>query len=195
MAQRVKVGILGHSYVRDLSQLNQFEVTTSSGIQFELRYFHHAGARFETFLNQHWRFDSIRDYKPDITIVVLGGNDLCEWIPLKEIKDNAVDFYKLLRKKLPDTLIVATQVEIRYLEHPNFYGTPTTEQFSKLANFFNKFLSKGKFKDKLFMIKSSLSNPNYYREDHIHLNQVGIQKLLSLLIDFLTDICVPLFKD
>ena len=124
----------------------------------------------------------------------LGGNDLREQTDLQTVYKQSKDFYALVRDKFPKVKIVASQVESRYLQQTNRFGTPPELEYSKLANYFNRNLKKVPNKDKIFIVKGSnkLSNPSYYSADGIHLNNSGLAKFSSLLRDFLVHYCQQL---
>ena len=195
--ENVHVAIFGHSYVRDLSNLNRFLVSTGSGVDFRLHYFHHPGATFETFLKQPRRFDSLVDCNPRIVICLLGGNDIRTNVDLKIVYEHAKEFYKLLKSKLPKSLIVASQVEDRYLKSENRFGTPPEALFHKLANHLSRAIKNITHKDKLLMIRGRalLSNKRFFVTENVHLNQLGLNKLFDLIVSFLIDIGVPYIKE
>ena len=194
--KNISVAILGHSYVRDLKALNHSTIAVTENLQITLSYHFRCGGTFEAFLNNSDFLDSV-SLHPDIVLVYLGGNDVRIQTPLSVVYANCKRFYLTVKDRLPRALIVASQIESRYCTSVNRFGTPAAEEYSKLANYFDKWINRqSQFKDKLFMVKGAnkLSNPEYYARDRIHLNASGIRRLFQLLKDFLCQLCLEKFK-
>ena len=118
---------------------------------------------------------------PEILVVFLGGNDIRVNVDLLRVRQDCREFFLLLRRHLPNTFIVASQIEPRYLDSTNRFGTPGASDFIKLSNYFNHWLNKQKFKDRILCIRGSgrLCNPEYFR-DKIHLNNKGLDILWDI---------------
>lgn len=188
----LKVGIFGHSYIRDLARyseqfnLNNIEVGSDT---LSLRFFSHPGSTFKTFLDHPELLEDVLEFNPRILVVYLGGNDLKTDVELKKVKDNCKNLFVYLRQALPCTYIIGSQIEPRYLSVENRHGTPAAEKFSVLANYFNCWINRQAFKDRLLCIKgpNKLSNPSLFRRDFIHLNNQGLAKLFDILKSILVD--------
>lgn len=175
----MKVTFFGHSYVRDLKLfcLNRDinKIVTSENVSLDLDFFFVCGATFNTFISDPSLLSQIFDNPPEILVVVLGGNDVKVNVNLLKIRQSCKEFYCLLKRHLPNTFIIASQIEPRYLTTTNRFGTPETSEFIKLTNYFNSWLNKQKFKDRVLCIRGPgrLCNPELFR-DKIHLNNQGL---------------------
>ena len=188
--KEVTVVLFGHSYVRDIAQLNRFSIDFSADIKLKLKYIHHPGATFKSFLDNRSKLDSLFEAQPQILIVILGGNDLSVDVNLSRVYSDCALFYKLIRKNLPDTCVIAAQIESRFLTRVNRFGTPAAQEFSRLGNYFNRKLKSIKDKNYILIVKGAnrLCNPAFYKLDRIHLNNRGIEKYFSLIQTFLLKI-------
>ena len=188
----MKVSLLGHSYVRDLSELNVRVFELSPSLQLEVSYFSFPGARFSSFLNNLSCLDELIDGRPDIVVVILGGNDFQNNTLISDVTKQCSCFYKYLREKLPQTRLIATQVELRFYKPNNIYNCPEAATYKKVIGYFNKYLQKAKPADSLICIlgPNRMSKESLYRSDGIHLNREGLNKLMqiiqSALYNFLT---------
>ena len=104
---------MGHSYVRDLSNLGFKALELSPSLKVNFSYFSFPGARFSTFLNYPLCLSHMIEECPDV-VVILGGNDFINTSSLSEICADCTAFYKFLREKLPNAKVYATQVECRF---------------------------------------------------------------------------------
>ena len=186
------VTIAGHSYVRDLynnysnSCLNDLKINS---VNLNFKFIYSPGGKFSTFINNECLFDQIVESKPDILLVILGGNDLATDVELSKIKSDCSEFYNLLRQNLASTYIICSQIESRFLLRENRFRTPAADTFYFLANNFNNWLKNKSFKDRLLCIRGPgrLCNPDLYKADKIHLNPVGLNKLFDIIREVLID--------
>ena len=197
----MKALIIGHSYVRDLRSFlkHESEVILPTGNSVELVYSFVPGATFETFLDRPEILDNSVYLNPDIVIVILGGNDLKSDVDLSFVKDKCYHFFKILKSKFPEAILIGSQIESRFVEHEDKYarfGTPHTEEFNRLSTYFNSWLNKQKFKDRLFCIRgpNKLDNRLFYK-DSVHLNEKGLEKYVELLKICLDNTCVKYFQN
>ena len=179
----MKVSIFGHSYVRDLSRLGH-DYLIISDTTIHLDYFSYPGYGFQEFLSNPSLFDNLLQSKPDIVLVILGGNDIKVHVDLSEVKSHCEQFYKLLREKLPNSFIIASQIEVRHLNTVNRHGTPASGLCKKLVVNFNKWLCRQSFKDKILLVngENKLYDKSYFREDGVHLNIEGLKLLFNLIV-------------
>lgn len=179
----MKVSIFGHSYVRDLQRLGH-ESATINDVTATLKYYSFPGSGFKDFLSNGDLLNGLVQGKPDIVVVVLGGNDIKVDVDISNVKHDCERFYKLLREKLPNTFVIASQVEFRQLSVVNRHGTPKADLFKKLAISFNKWLCRQTFKDKILLVNgcNKLGDKSFFREDLVHLNLKGLKLLFSLII-------------
>ena len=183
----MKVLIFGHSYVRDLERLGHKEITVNN-ISLQLAYLSFPGFRFVDLLQNPELLDKAISLDPDIIIVILGGNDIRTDIDLSEVRDNCRNFFTLLRSRLPGVFIIASQIEFRHLREVNRHGTPAEDLFRKLANSFNNWLNKQKFKDKILIVNGvgKLSDVSLFKADGVHLNIHGLKVLFELIVSALS---------
>lgn len=183
----MKIAIFGHSYVRDLELLGHSDFVISE-VPVSFQYFAFPGAGFRKFLNNPRLLDEVVLEKPDILVIILGGNDIKVNVELKEIKENCKEFFRLFRSKLPDSFFVATQVEFRHSEKVNRHGSPSEKLFRKLALHFNNWLNRQKFKDKIFVVNGNtkLCDVGLFQKDGVHLNLEGLEVYFDLLISALS---------
>ena len=175
--------LIGHSYVRDLKSFikshQQQVVKLPNGNGLQLFFSFVSGATYETYLNHPELLDGSVDVNADIIVVVLGGNDIKCDVDLSVVKSNCFHFFKLLKTKFPAAYLIGTQIESRFIESGDRYecfGTPHSEAFSKLSVYYNSWLNKQKFKDRLVCIRgpNKLDNRSLYR-DSVHLNEQGLE--------------------
>ena len=127
--------------------------------------------------------DKISDSKPDIVVAIIGGNSIVNSSTNHEICEKLREFYKILRSKLPQTLIIAAQIEQRFYKENNRYNAPLEEEFKQRKNSMNKCLNRIKEKDNLLIIsgKNRLEDSQYYKRDGIHLNDCGLKVYMQIL--------------
>ena len=181
--------IIGHSHVRDLGQyfktVNINCIKSTNGCELYPRFKCIPGATYSTYLKNPELLDYSSDASPCIIVVILGGNDIKVSVDLSTVKNSCYQFFKLLKSKFPRSYIIASQVELRYIEAGDRYekhGNPHTEEFRKLSVYFNSWLNKQKFKDRLLCIRGphKLDCRDLYR-DSVHFNRLGLKKFVSIL--------------
>lgn len=177
----MKVLVFGHSYVRDLQNLGvkcmKYEQQT---VEIDYKYF--SGANYSTFLSDNSPLLQSIAHKPEVIVVILGGNSISRDVTNFELFKQCRAFYKLLRDNLPHSRIIAAQIELRFYDTPNRFGAPGPEDFRKRRNGLNRFLQSLKLKDNLLIIAGPgrLDNKDYYR-DNVHLNHAGLRVYMSIL--------------
>ena len=124
---------MGHSYVRDLSNLGfkALELSSSLKVNFSFSF---PGARFSTFLNYPLCLSYMIEECPDVVVVILGGNDFTNMSSLSEICADCTAFYRFLRDKLPNAKVYATQVECRFYPPNNPYDCLDVHSFADDSN-------------------------------------------------------------
>ena len=110
----MKVSLLRHLYVRDLSNLKVNRLDFGP-LQLNFSYFAFPGASFSTFLDYPLCLSKLVSKCPDVIVVVLGGNDFTNTSSLSDVCDNSTAFYKLLREKLPTAKIFCNSSRIKVL--------------------------------------------------------------------------------
>ena len=177
---KFNVVVFGHSYVRDLSRqgITEFSMADNS---FRLDYVSLPGANFCSFDHTD-HFEVVKSKKPDFVVVILGGNDLRVKTDLSKVYADCTRFYNTLRDFLPDSIIIASQIENRFYQDNNRFGCPPGKQFDYLRRHFNRFLKNKKFKDCLLQVQgpNRLDKEENYR-DGVHLSSVGLRKYCVFL--------------
>ena len=179
----MRLAVFSHSYVRDLLTLKIFRLEFGSGLYLEVSYFGFAGARFTTFFNNPEFLSDLIAYRPHYLVVILGGNDFSTEVPLSDVCKACKDFYKVLRERLPNAMIYATQVELRFYKIPNRFSSLDNVTYKKVSGYFNNFLKKLKLIDRLICILSPnrLSNEKFYKEDGVHLTVERLRRLFEII--------------
>lgn len=177
-----KVAYLGHSYVRDLKRLDILQDKIGDSEQCVIQYFSIPGSCFKTWLDFPKQLSLCMDYNPDFLLICLGGNSITEHVSDIGLQEYCYKFYELLGSLLPNTILIAVQVETRFPIIPNKFGTPCYEIYKKRRLKFNKFLKKFKLRHYLANIQSPgrLDDRKYYNGD-VHLNSRGLKKYYNLL--------------
>ena len=180
----VRVAILGHSYVKNLHALSIKNGYLDNGTEFEIKYFFKGGSCFEYWLDWPQKLHDCLEYKPHILFIVLGGNSLVENVRVSHIRKQAITFFKVIKNNLPKVILVPVQVECRFLESVNKFGTPPYSRYRLIRNKLNKAFQKIENKDFLCCIagKNRLDNIEYYCSDRIHLNSQGIKLYFRCII-------------
>lgn len=182
----MRVCLFGHSYVRDLERLGNFSIYIENTLV-SFKYFSFPGFRFRNFLENPSLLDNLISERPDIVVVILGGNDISVNIELKQVKGDCKDFFNLIRSKLSSTFVIASQIEFRHICQINRHGSPSEELYKKLANHFNNWLNKQRFKDKILIVNggNKLCDINVFKRDGVHLNFEGLRIYFDLLLSAL----------
>ena len=98
----MKVLLYGHSYVRRLEQLGNWnrEITLNNGSKVDCQFLFKAfpGEDYDYFLNNPQEFNIINLIKPDVVVVILGGNSIVNSISNSAIKLKATEFYGKFRE-------------------------------------------------------------------------------------------------
>lgn len=177
----MKVAILGHSYVRDLSRLGHQTITLDDNSVAEVAYFAFPGAKYVTFLNDPDLLTEAFAYRPDFFIIILAGNSFSVYNTNSEVYDQCTQFYERVKQNCPTSVIVAAQAELRF-NNSSFRHLPCVE-YAKRRNAFNRFIKKFKLKDFILQVAGSgrLDNECFYR-DNIHLNNVGLSKYFEYIV-------------
>ena len=182
MFMKLKVALFGHSYIRDLKSLGETNICDLGDAEFSLKYFSYPGATFSTFINGQRNFDALKVYQPHYIIVILGGNDLKVSVQLSDIYKECTDVYRILRETLSQAIIIASQIENRFYEPDNGFGSPAAKTFDFLRRHFNHFLKNKAFKDFLLQVQgpNRLDKKENYR-DAVHLSPLGLRKYFAII--------------
>ena len=126
----MKLLILGHSYVRDLSKLGVSYITHERNV-IDVKYVAYPGASYDLFLRDPSKLTAVLSYKPDIVMVVLAGNAIHRVISNYELFNKCKSFYQLLREELPNAIIISAQTELRFHNTVNAFGAPKGDEYRK----------------------------------------------------------------
>ncbi len=140
----IRVAFVGHSYVKDLASISDRFDKFHNCVDFETKYFFRPESCFVDLVNWPQQFHDLFEYKPDFVIVYLGGNSIVDSKSDKELKHFAKVFFTQIRSNLPRVTIIASQIELRFVEPNHRFGTPTLDTFSKRRNRFNIIFRKPK---------------------------------------------------
>ena len=177
----MKILVFGHSYVRDLASLRVDSLNwQSQTLRIEYKSF--PGAGYERFLDSPALLESLLTSKPDIIIVILGGNSITRDIVNHELQARCKRFYQLLRQSAPNAILIPAQVELRRYSPNRRFDNPPAEIFKQKRNSLNQFLKRLRLKDRLLIIAGPgrLDDNRYYR-DGVHLNTAGLRVYMNIL--------------
>lgn len=177
----MKLLVLGHSYVRDLATLGVNNLAFGH-TSIDVTYSAHPGAGYDKFLENPTLLTESLECKPDIVVVILGGNSILRDVTNFELFHKCRTFYELLRRELPQATIIAAQIELRFFDEPNRFGVPRAEIFKKRRNELNKYLNRLKLKNNMLIIAGPgrLDHKEHNR-DEVHLNRQGLRVYMSIL--------------
>ena len=126
-------------------------------------------------------FEIVRLINPDIIVVILGGNSISDKHSNAEINDLAPEFYNKLKQAVrSDCLKLAVQIEPRFVDAGNKFGTPEAEEYNRrrtvVNNYVNKSLKKYGLVDNVMLLGpvSYLRAPKYF-SDRVHLRTEGLK--------------------
>ena len=151
----------------------------------------HPGKDYKYLLDNLQEFGIIKTIDLDVIIVILGSNSICDEHTNIEINNLASEFYTKLKQVVrPDCLRLTVQIEPRFVEAGNRFGTPEAEEFNTrrtiINNFVNKKLKKYGLVDIAWLCKllgsvNILRNPKYFL-DGVHLKCEGLLKYKEAVI-------------
>ena len=180
-----KVSFFGHSYIRDLEKLGNFEVTVDDRFSIECSYFYRPGGTARYFSENKRDLGPLLSSSPDVVVVFLGGNDLrLDW----SIYDTISDYKSLisyLSSELPGMPIICSYIEHRFAPANNHFNTPDPIVYKSLARKFNNWLQRWKIPYRKFITwgTNRLENRDLFKRDGVHLNEQGLVLLWDLLED------------
>ena len=179
----LKVCFFGHSYIKYLwFESRKTRMTIPEGVTFDIDYVGLPGATFKTFLDNPDYLTELERLRPDYLFVILGGNDLKSGMDVQDLYNDCKRMYGLLREKLPQSFIIAAEIENRFNLPGNRHNAPTGDEFASLRRRFNRFLCRLKSKDCVLRVQApnQMEEERYYT-DGVHLNSEGLYKYLNLI--------------
>ena len=184
----MKVLVVGHSYARDLKSVFpvldnlSLELKNEEKVHFDLRFLAYPGKDYRYFLDHPELFELIKDAKPDIIVIILGGNSIVASKTNSQINQEIRLFYTHLKTVLgKDCIRLAVQIEARFALPNNPFGTPLAEEYNQrrnvINNYVNKNMKRAKLVDGIISLGGVgfLNNESEYR-DGVHLKQTGLLK-------------------
>ena len=181
----MKILLFGHSYVRHLQRLGNWdtELSSTSGKKVDCKFLFksHPGKDYGYLLRNPQEFEIIRLINPDIIVVILGGNSISDKHSNTEINDLASEFYNKLKQVVrSDCVKLAVQIEPRFVDAGNKFGTPEAEEYNRrrtvVNNYVNKRLKKYGLVDNVILLGpvNYLRDPKYF-SNGVHLKTEGLQ--------------------
>ena len=178
----MKLLIIGHSYVKDLSKLKINKIKIGE-TKVKIKYLYKAGGTYNSILDKTCILDQAEEFEPDFILVILAGNSLTSQNSNKRIYESIREFYSTLTARIPSAIVISALVELRFYSSNNKWGCPTLEEYKKRRHSINKFLNRLKFKKFVLNVcgPGRLDNREYYRKDGVHLNRSGLLLYLDLI--------------
>ena len=181
----MKVLLFGHSYVRHLERLGQWdqEVTLNTGVKVDCNFLFKSfpGKDYKYFLDNPQEFDTIKLIDPDIIVVILGGNSINARFSNCKVNELAEGFFLKLKTVVrPDCIRLPVQIEPRFVGPNDRHGTPRALEFNRrrtvVNNFVCKKLKKRGLVDRTILLGSVnfLRDPNLFT-DGVHLSNAGLK--------------------
>ena len=182
----MRILLFGHSYVNHLRQLGHWntEVTLQNNnrVALEFLFRSYPGKDYPYFLEHDETFDVIRAGQFDAIVIILGGNAITTQYSDPEIRSMAENFFTKLNTYLrPDCVRFVAQVETRFCEPGNRFGTPEHAEFERrrtlLNNCYTGRLRRKGLIDRVILLGSRqyLNNRNNFAADGVHLKTEGLE--------------------
>ena len=191
-----KACLLGHSYIRDLKNLEISEIAVDDCYKVYFQYLFKPGGNIPYF-SQFNNLEPLFSFTPDIIFIFLGGNDL----RLDFDIHNTISQYKLLvqtiASNLPGSAIICLYIEPRFAEANSRFNTPDRSTYRALAKKFNNWLQHWDlpYRKCLTWGKNRFENKSLFKHDLVHLNVEGINLLWELFEDLLLKVIKSHFED
>lgn len=130
-----------------------------------------AGVSGETTKGNNERASFIKDQRPDMVILGIGGNDALRALPVKDMKKNIESTLAILQSAEPKPVIILLQ-----MQSPLNAGLAYKNEFDAVYGDLSK-----KYDIPLvpFLVTSVFSNPDLMLSDGIHPNKAGYARLID----------------
>ena len=198
----VRLVIIGHSYCRRLGEfLLKMEGDAGhvmvDGTQVVVTYVHQGGVNYAFFNGSPYHKRLVVDSKPDVVLVVLGGNAVGRRDPIPQGVQEMRKYHGWLKGALPNAIIVCAEVEPRYNHDPSVPkgmispldrdGTHReTYWFRRSA--FNQAINRMKDKDFTLRTAKYLNRREFFDRGGVHLNDRGNHFYWGLIKDCLAKV-------
>lgn len=185
--QTVRLFILGHSYVRDLEDKIKIRSFDLCNYKVVIQYFPLPGATFHRFIQRSDWKQHLLNFKADIVLVVLGGNDISKEISNSEIQGKFKELCQILHNLPRRLIILFSEIEKRRLpdqthSHLNRFDIPYLD-WTKRRRALNNYFNNSKLCHSLVRVagKGRLDHPNCYKPDGVHLTKASLEKYLNFI--------------
>ena len=190
----MRVLLFGHSYVNHLRQLGGWNrditLQNNTRVNIEFLFKSYPGKDFQYFLDHDETFNIVTSEQPDAIVVILGGNSITSQYEDSEIKQMAESFFKKLNDYLnPGCVRFVAQVETRFCERGNRFGTPEHKEFEKRRGRINHCyggrLKRKGLLDRVILLGSSkfLNARENFADDGVHLKKQGLELYQTAVVD------------
>ena len=188
----LKVTLVGHSYVRRLMEFRvmserEEDASTISvdGMQMSLEFVHKGGTGYEFYNSSEALKARILKSKPDVILVILGGNGVSSKANIPDVSKEMRKFHEWLRENCPSAIIIAAESEPRYnLNLHDHLGNPV-ESYYLRRNAFNQALKRMRSKDFVLRTANYLNHRYFYTKNGVHLNARGNRYYWGMIKDCL----------
>ena len=191
-----KVCLAGHSYIRDLRNLDISEISVDDRFQVQFKYIFKPGANIPYFSHIN-NLEPLFSFAPDIVFLFLGGNDLRLDFDIHD----TISQYKLLvqsiASNLPEAVIICSYIEPRFAEANSRFNSPDPSTYKALAKKFNNWLQRWDlpYRKLLTWGRNRFENRNLFKYDLVNLNEEGIKLLWELFEDLLLKVIKYRFEN
>ena len=181
----LKLLLLEHSYVRDLAKTGVDTITVNNGFKYHLYFNAIPGTTIPELLRLDDYIPYILEVKPDIILLIVGGNDLKLRIHFWELGRQYNQLcYKLTN--LPGTkLVIGAEIEQRY--HSSVANSRSSQvdytNWSKLRNAINRNIKIATYASGFIQLvgPGRLTQSNFFNDDGVHLTEEGLHRYLELI--------------
>ena len=193
---QIKVGFIGHSYIRDICSLGVSEIEVDN-FNIHFKYFYKPGGNLRNITHGDIFVKSLLEYKPEIVFLFIGGNDLRLDFPLKETIYLYKEFFHFLKSKLPSSVFICSTVEPRFAPANERFCTLGPDVYKTLTHKFNRFMKKWDLPDRKFLTwgANRLENRELFKKDLVHLNERGLHLLWELMEDLVVRVVKEKFSN
>ena len=188
-----KITLIGHSYVRRLMEYRQnYEkypgVIEVDGKTFQPTYVWQGGKDYAFFNKSNVHKDLIIESRPDLILVVLGGNAVASGdIEIPVASRDMRSYFFWLQENFPNSLLIAAEVEPRY----DGQGPPSPDQEEshwERRNAFNQAVYRLPGKDFTHRVAKYLNHRNFYTFDGVHFSNRGNHFYWGMIKDTLSKV-------
>ena len=189
---RPNISIIGGYLVEKIrdSILNNEDIINKYNVNFFL-------AKTISEFNRNQYIEIFNELKISLVILLLGSKDI--WLNpnnLNKVKSDYIQLVNFIKSIHPKAKVVLGQVENKFTTSNNLQNVYSNLKLynhnSERFNTFLKFQARNKLANRLFIIRGNkqLTDRKYYKSSGLELNNIGIDRLVNLLIEFVDKIKV-----